>query len=213
MAHTPPGNTRKKVLRYMRRRLEKGTPPSVREVQEAFGFRSVESARAHLEALVGEGSLVKRKGEARGYRLPGGILGGEREWMRVPLVGRVQAGGWTEAVEGAEGCLVMPARSPDDDAYFALRVHGESMTGAGILPGDVVIVHRQGTARSGDVVVALLEDEATVKTLRLRGQRVVLEPANPDFEPLMPDPAALLILGKVVEVRRYLDGVPLEEWM
>lgn len=80
------------------------------------------------------------------------------------------------------------------------------MTGAGIFPGDVVIVRAQATAASGDVVVALVEDDATVKTLRLRRGRVELHPANPDFHPIVPATGACRILGKVIEVRRILDG-------
>ena len=88
---------------------------------------------------------------------------------------------------------------------FALRVQGESMTGAGILPGDIAIVRSQPTANSGDIVVALIDDEATVKTLRLRGGRVELHPENPDFEPIIPAPGECVILGKVIETRRYVE--------
>ncbi|UCG53847.1 MAG: repressor LexA [Candidatus Latescibacterota bacterium] len=88
---------------------------------------------------------------------------------------------------------------------FALRVHGESMTGAGILPGDIVIVRSQPTAQSGDVVVALIGDEATVKRLRLRRGRIELHPENPAFEPIIPGPNECTILGKVIETRRFLE--------
>jgi repressor LexA len=79
------------------------------------------------------------------------------------------------------------------------------MTGAGILPGDIVIVRRQATARSGEIVVALVGDEATVKRLRIRGKRVELHPENPDFEPLVPGPDEMTLLGKVIEVRRSME--------
>ena len=109
------------------------------------------------------------------------------------------------ASEHPDGYLpVQSARGRDE--LFALRVRGESMRDAAILPGDVVIVHRQESALSGEIVVALVEDEATVKRLKLRAGRIELHPANPAFEPIVPDPAQVRILGKVIEVRRYLEG-------
>jgi len=200
MGKTPPGQTRERVFRHVRNRLAAGSPPTVREVQQAFGFRSVQSAREHLEALVGEGRLAKDEGKARGYRLPGG----EPPPVRVPLVGRVAAGALDAAIEDFDDYV--PVRTHLDSAeLFGLRVHGESMTGAGILAGDVVIVRRQATARTGDIVVALVGDEATVKRLRLRGRRVELLPENPAYEPIVPDPAEVRLLGKVIEVRRFLE--------
>ncbi len=200
MSRTPRGETRSRILEFMRRRIAAGEPPTVREVQQAFGFRAVESARAHLRALVQAGQLVHLPGRARGYRLPEPV--GALSW--VPLLGRVQAGALSDAIEAPEGYV--PVRAQDaGKAHFALRVVGWSMVGAGILPGDLVIVRRQPTAHSGEIVVALVGDEATVKTLRLRGGQVVLEAQNPDFPPIFPDPESLRILGKVVEVRRYLE--------
>ncbi len=201
MAYTTPGETRRRVYRWVRERLLAGEPPTVREVQRRFGFRAVETARGHLEALVREGLLAKAPGKARGYRLPGDPP------RLVPLLGRVPAGKLEAAVEDPEGWLPVGARPAGED-LFALRVRGESMTGAGILPGDIVVVRRQETARPGEIVVALVGDEATVKVFRRRGRRVVLEPANPAFEPIVPDPRELRILGRVVEVRRYLGESP-----
>ena len=202
MGRTPPGRTRERVLHFVRRRLLLGRPPTVRDVQRAFGFRAVETARQHLEALVREGRLAKERGVARGYRLR---PEGGTPTVLVPLLGRVQAGELTTAVEDLESYLpVRSRRSPDE--LFGLRVRGESMTGAGILPDDVVIVRRQPTASSGDLVVALVDDEATVKRLRRRGRRVELHPENAAFEVIVPDPKELRILGVVLEVRRYLEG-------
>jgi repressor LexA len=208
MAHTPPGKTRERVFRFMRDRLLDGRPPTVREVRDALGFRAVESARAHLSALVEEGRLVKKPGRARGYALPETVGQGGVPRL-VPLLGRVPAGPTDLAVEDVERYL--PSRAAAGDELFALRVRGDSMRDAGILDGDVVIVRRQPTASSGSIVVALIGDEATVKTLYVhdggpgRG-RIELRPANPDYRPIVPDPDELQILGKVVEVRRYLEG-------
>jgi len=200
---TPPGQTRRQIHRFVRERLLEGRPPTVREVQQAFGFRSVQSAREHLETLVAEGKLSKVPGKARGYRLPRGGDAGPA--TLVPLLGRVQAGDLTTAVEDPDGGYLAVQTRAAGDELFALRVRGESMSGAGILPGDVVIARRQPTASSGDVVVALVGDEATVKTLRRRGRRIELHPHNPDFEPIVPDPAEVVLLGKVIEVRRFLE--------
>jgi len=206
MGRTPPGQTRERIFRFVRDRLLRGLPPTVREVRDAFGFRSVQTAREHLEALVAEGRLTKDGGKARGYRLA--ALGGGRPArppVLVPLLGRVPAGPLDLAVEDHEDYLTVRTRHAPDE-LFGLRIHGESMTGAGILPGDVVIVRRQADAADGDIVVALVGDEATVKRLRRRRRRIELLPENPDFEPIVPEPGSVRLLGKVIEVRRVLEG-------
>lgn len=203
MAHTTPGETRARVLAFMRDRIRAGDPPTTREVQEHFGFKAVQSARQHLEALVAAGRLAKEPGRARGYRLPGTAPStGPR---LVPILGRVHAGELSEAIEAPEGYLPVDHRA-DDETLFALRVEGESMTGAGILPGDIVVVRRQEKARDGAIVVALVREEATVKRLRLRGRRLELHAENPAFAPIIPTPDTdVRILGQVVEVRRRLE--------
>lgn len=202
MAFTEPGQTRDKVFRFVRERLLAGSPPTVREVQEAMGFKAVESARRQLDGLVAEGRLAKTPGLSRSYRLA--ERGGRtRPPKLVPLVGRVQAGGWHAAIETPDGWVALDGDVRGEE-FFALEVRGDSMTGAGILAGDVVIVRRQAKAETGDVIVALVGDEATVKTLRRRGRRVELVPANPAYPVLTPEPADLEILGKVVEIRRRL---------
>jgi repressor LexA len=200
MGRTPAGQTRERIYRFVRERLLGGFPPTVREVKEAFGFRSVQTAREHLEALVDEGRLTKEAGKARGYRLGGD----SRSTRLVPLLGRVPAGPLNIATEDLEGYLPIQGHRSDDD-LFGLRVRGESMTGAGILPGDIVVVRRQPAADSGDIVVALIGGEATVKRFRIRRNRVELHPENPAFEAIIPDPSELTLLGKVIEVRRYLE--------
>jgi repressor LexA len=201
MGRTPPGETRERIFRFVRERLLSGRPPTVRDVQRAFGFRAVQTAREHLEGLVSDGRLGKEPGRARGYRL-GDDGRDEAPTVLVPLLGRVPAGPLDAAIEDLEGYVPVRTRhSPDD--LFGLTVHGESMTGAGILPGDVVVVRRQPTAQSGEIVVALIDDEATVKRLRFRGRRAELHPENPDYEVLVPDDMTLL--GKVIEVRRDLE--------
>jgi repressor LexA len=201
MPATPPGETRARVLEFVQKRILEGRPPTIREVQRAFRFRAVETARAHLEALVREGRLAKREGESRGFELP--LPRVSRSLRLVPVLGRVQAGALSTAVEDLEGYVPVESRNPDD--VFALRVRGESMTGAGIFPGDLVLVRRQDAARTGEIVVALVEDEATVKRLRLSGRRIELHPENPAFPVIVPNPGECRILGKVIEVRRNLE--------
>lgn len=204
-------SSREKVLGFVRQRLMEGRSPTVREVQAALGFRAVQSAKEHLDRLVAEGRLSRASGVSRGYRLP--ELADRRTALRlVPILGRVQAGLLSPAAEDHEGYVALETRrvggKSHQDPWFALKVRGESMTGVGILPGDLVIVRRQSTASSGDIVVALVGEEATVKTLRMKPGRVELHPANPDFETIVIQaPEEVSILGKVVEVRRSLDEV------
>lgn len=233
MPKTPPGQTRGRIFRFVEKRLLRGDSPSLREIRDHFGFRAVETVRSHLAALVDEGRLLKKPGRARGYLLPADrtpsraappppisfddhrfipsgpeeeeLFERRRGFSPVPLLGEVAAGGFEEAVENPDGDLLVEiphSRDPSD--YFALRVRGESMTGAGILEGDLVIVERRTEAVSGQIVVALVEDEATVKRLHLDGNRLELRPENPAFEVLRPPPDRCRILGKVVEVRRRL---------
>ena len=205
MAHTPPGMTRERVYRYVRQRLLEGDAPTIREVQRAMGLSAVESARSHLSALVEQGRLAREPGRARGYRLPQDEAAQGPPPVMVPLLGQVQAGDLNEALEAPDGFLPVQSRHPAGE-LFALTVRGRSMTGAGILPGDVVIVRRQPRAENGQVVVAMVGGEATVKTLKLRRGRPELWPANPRFKPIRPDPEQLIVLGRVIEVRRFLPA-------
>jgi repressor LexA len=181
-----------------------GQPPTVREVQVAFGYKSVESARMHLDELVRDGLLTKTPGKSRSYRLAGAA---PRPSRMVPLLGHVQAGKPSTAIEEVDEYLPVDSDRAEGAELFALRVHGDSMIGVGILPDDIVVVRRQPEAAPGDIVVALvtgIEPEATVKTLRRRNRSWYLEAANPKYEPIVPEPSALRILGKVIEVRRLL---------
>lgn len=208
---TPPGETRESIYQFMRDRLLDGKPPTVREVQARFGFKAVQTAQAHLEQLVAEGRLNKElgefKGRARGYSLPESSVDYAKPTVFAPLLGHIQAGGLQAAIEDREGMVPVQrgSRRAGSESLFALRVHGESMIGIGILPSDIVIVRAQPTAEAGDVVVALVGDEATVKTLRKQRGKIVLQPENPSFAPIVLNPDECTILGKVIEVRRYLD--------
>lgn len=197
MGRTPAGQTRERIYRFMRERLLGGRSPTVREVQERFGFKAVQSAREHLERLVEEGRLDKQANQARGYRLPGRNV----VMAMVPVLGRVPAGPVDLAVEDLEGYVSFDGEGDD---LFGLHVKGDSMRDAGILDGDLAIVRKQSDARTREIVVALVGEEATVKTLRRFGRRIELHPANPAYVPIVPDPGELSLLGKVIEIRRTL---------
>jgi repressor LexA len=202
---TPAGQTRERIFEFVRQRLLEGRPPTVREVRDAFQFKAVQTAKEHLDNLVAEGRLSQLMGKARGYRLPTGPALDPPTTL-IPLLGRVQAGPLTMAVEDIEGYV--PVQSRVSGELFALTVQGKSMIDAGILPGDVAIVRHQPTANAGDIVVALVEDEATVKRLKFKRGRVELHPENKSFDPIVPDPDQLIILGKVVEIRRNTEIPP-----
>ena len=184
---------------------EHGYPPSVREIGAAVGLKSPSTVHFHLKGLEEAGILVKAEGKTRAITLAGAARPvaeeehGERD--RVPVLGNVAAGSPILAEECVEDYLAFDTEGLEGE-HFALRVRGESMLYAGILPDDLVVVHRQQQARSGDIVVALIGDEATVKTLRLRDGQVWLMPENPAYEPI--DGTFAQILGRVVAVvRRY----------
>ena len=207
---TPPGETRELIYQFMRDRLLAGKPPTVREVQARFGLKAVQSAQAHLDQLVAEGRLTKSLGDykshARGYGLPESSVDYAPTPVFAPLLGAIQAGGLQAAIEDREGMVpvVRGSRRSGSEKLFALRVRGQSMKDAGLLPGDMVIVRVQATANPGDIVVALVGDEATVKTFKTRRGKIVLQPENPDFEEMVFDPGEVQILGRVIEVRRTI---------
>lgn len=199
--------TRERIYAYVQDRLRQGDPPTVREIRDAVGLRAVQSVQVHLDILRAEGRLqappVSNQGRrrARSVRLPGTPAPA----AMVPLLGRVQAGTPTWAAEDADGFVPVSGRA-SPEGLFALRVRGDSMRDAGILDGDVVLVRRGVPADDGDVVVALVDDEATVKTLRRGAAGPELHPANPAFAVIKPPPALLTLLGRVVEVRRVLEA-------
>ena len=180
---------------------EYGYPPSVREIGQAVGLKSPSTVHFHLRGLEQAGAIAKAEGKTRAISLPGGTR--KREAAppagRVPVVGNVAAGAPILAEECVEDYLPFDTGGREGE-HFALRVRGESMLNAGILPGDLVVVHQQEDARSGQIVVALFEDEATVKTLRRKDGHTWLMPENPDYEPIDGDGAR--ILGRVVGVVR-----------
>ena len=186
---------------------EHGYPPTVREIGDAVGLASPSTVHAHLANLERAGLLRRDPTKPRAIELIGRRRGEASAVPRLPLLGRIAAGGPLLAEEAVEEEIAVP-EPLGRNADFLLRVKGESMIEAGILDGDIVVVRRQDDARGGDIVVALVgddetADEATVKTFhREKDGRVRLQPENSALEPLYPE--HVQILGKVTGVFRSL---------
>ena len=216
----------KEIFNYIHERVEGGFPPTVREVGNRFGF-SEKAAHDHLNALAKKGYITREDGKPRAIKIKIGtppsvkvadvlrskeaysaleesMAENQRGIVEIPVYGHVQAGTPLMAYENIEGTLPIPTRLVGDDECFALRIIGSSMVGAGILEDDFVIVKSQPNAEPGDIVVALVEDEATVKRLFIEGDKIRLQPENPDFKPSIVDAENVLIIGKVVGVHRKI---------
>lgn len=184
---------------------ENGYPPSVREVSAAVNLKSPSTSYFHMKRLEELGYIKKTGGKTRAISLPRRPTAVAEEldpvMDRVPVLGTVAAGSPILAEENVEEYLKFDTDGMTGE-HFALRVRGESMLYAGIMPDDLVVVHRQEHFRNGDIVVALFEDEATVKTYRLERGHLWLMPENPEYSPINGDGCSLL--GKVIAVlRRY----------
>ena len=184
------------ILNYIRDRIDDGLPPSVREICAALDIKSTSTAHKYLGELQERGLIEKSSHLNRAITLP------DDRSIRVPLVGTVTAGQPILAVEEIEGYIPFRSRSLYSKDRFALRVQGESMIDAGILDGDIVIIRRTPAAENGDIVVALVEDEATVKRFYKEAGHYRLQPENDTMEPIIVD--SVSILGRVISlVREY----------
>ncbi|HET6655704.1 MAG TPA: transcriptional repressor LexA [Gammaproteobacteria bacterium] len=176
------------VLAFIREMMTaRGMPPTRAEIAAHFGFRSPKAAEDHLRALARNGAIDLLPGTSRGIRLRADPAGEGDDQQQLPLVGRVAAGAPILAVEHIEDRYRVDPRLFRPQAHYLLRVHGESMIDAGIFDGDLLAVHRKAEAANGQIVVARLDDEVTVKRFRRRGNQVELLPANPDFDPIRVD--------------------------
>lgn len=185
---------RQKILDFIRQYTEEhGFPPSVREIGRAVGIRSTRAVKYHLDILVQQGTLERAANKARS------VTTGSSAYA-LPLVGRIAAGSPVLAVENIESQVSL-SRFRN---CFLLRVHGDSMTGAGIIDGDMVIVRQQEGARNGEIVAAMIGDEATVKRFERRKDRITLYPENPDFKPIVvrKDQGEFHVIGAVVGLLR-----------
>ena len=189
-------DTQRSILGLIAERIEaEGVPPSQTEIARAMGFNSVRAAQYHLEALERAGAIERRPGRARGIRLlvdsqplqPAPVADGDA--LRLPVLGRVAAGAPIGADIGSDDFVLLDRVffSPAPD--YLLKVQGDSMRDEGIFDGDLIGVHRTRDARSGQIVVARIDDEVTVKLLKIGSDRIRLLPRNPDYAPIdvLPD--------------------------
>jgi len=184
-----------------------GFPPTLREIGEAFGFSSTNAVLAVLDALERKGYIHRHPSMARGIELVGELPPGAEGVRVVPILGRVRAGQPLLAQENLEGTLAVSRAFVPPGKAFALKVEGDSMAGAGILDGDYVIALCQPTAHKGDIVVAVLGEEATVKRYMPEEDKIVLMPENPQYAPIVVDasfPEEFRIAGRVVALMRRI---------
>ncbi len=190
--------TQKKIYEFLAERAQKGVPPTVREIGAAVGLKSPSSVQVNLDALEDAGYIERDPMHKRSIK----IMSTDRPATQVPILGTVTAGMPILAVEAIEGYIPFPAENAPDEPLFALRVKGDSMINAGILSGDIIIAKKTPVAENGEIVVALIDDEATVKRFYKENGHFRLQPENDLYAPIISD--TLIILGKVVSlVRSY----------
>ena len=212
----------REIFNYIQSRIKEGYPPTIREIGSKFGF-SEKAAHDHLNALEKKKYIDREEGKPRaisilkeadpkletskwleGQNANPALVDIKRDIIEIPIFGRVAAGTPLLASQNIEGTLPIPTRMVNNHECFALRIIGSSMVGAGILEGDFVIVRRQANADPGDIVVALVDDEATVKRFYIDGERVRLQPENPAIEPILFNTNDVMILGKVIGLHREI---------
>lgn len=180
------GDTQAKILAYIEKAtLQKGYPPSVREICDATGLKSTSTVHGHLIRLEKKGLLYRDSMKPRAISVPSDHQMYRTEMINVPIVGRVSAGTPILATENIEDYIALPQSMLGEGEHYVLGVRGESMIEAGIMDGDYVVVRKQPTAYNGDIVVAMVEDDATVKRFYRENGHFRLQPENPTMEPII----------------------------
>ena len=195
------------ILEYMKNEiLNRGFPPSVREICEAVHLKSTSSVHSHLETLEKNGYIRRDPTKPRAIEMVDDNFNlVRRETVNVPIIGKVSAGQPLLAVENIDGYFPIPSEYMPNNKTFMLVVQGDSMINAGIFNGDYVIVEQQQTAENGQKVVALVEDSATVKTFYKEDGHIRLQPENDTMEPIIVEQDQFFqILGKVIGVFRFM---------
>jgi repressor LexA len=198
--------SQKRVLSFItKRQKNQGSPPTIREIAEHFGYKSTNNARQHLRLISRKGYIRLIPGKARGIEVIRGLFGkdSDQEGQRVPLVGSVAAGKPITAFENIEDYITLDKNMFKGPGLFTLRVQGESMKGIGILDGDIAIISQQSAAETGDIVVALIEGEATLKRYIRQNRHIIFRAENPDFQ----DITIPLERGDEVHIAGKLIGV------
>lgn len=203
MAYGKISKKQTEILEYIKNEImNKGYPPSVRDICEAVNLKSTSSVHAHLETLEKNGYIRRDPTKPRAIEIVDDNFNlARREVVNVPLVGTVAAGQPLLAVQNVESYFPIPAEYLPNKQTFMLKVKGESMINAGILDGDSVLVEQQNNARNGDMVVALIDESATVKTFYREDGYIRLQPENDTMDPIIVH-GDLIILGKVIGVIR-----------
>lgn len=195
------------ILKFISRYAEtSGYPPTIREIAESFGLASTKGVKAQLDALERKGLLRRRGRGARALEVVGAR---KRSNARaVPVLGRVPAGPPTLAIEEMEGEFLLDSSLVSGEGCFLLHISGESMIEESILDGDYALVKPQPVAENGDIVVAMIDGEATLKRFHRDGEKIVLEPANRSMKPLVVQKGGgreMSIVGKVIAVLRLFE--------
>ncbi|MBQ9860939.1 MAG: transcriptional repressor LexA [Clostridia bacterium] len=190
----PLNEKQQKMLAFLKERIRTGVPPTVREICAAAGIKSTSTVHNYLQKFQEAGYIDRDTGLTRSIRMPGESV------SHVPLLGKVTAGLPILAIEEVEDYVPYSGGGYPTEELFALRVSGTSMLNAGILDRDIVIVHKTPAANNGDIVVALVGDEATVKRIYFERDHIRLQPENDAFEPIIVKEA--IVLGKVVSLLR-----------
>ena len=195
----------KEILEYIKSQiLERGFPPAVRDICEAVHLKSTSSVHSHLETLEKNGYIRRDPTKPRAIEiLDDSFNFMRREMVNVPIIGRVAAGEPILAEQNIENYFPIPMEYMPNNQTFILKVKGESMINAGILDGDFVIVEQRSTARNGEMIVALIEDGATVKTFYKEDGYIRLQPENDTMDPIIV--TDVQIIGKVIGTFRFFD--------
>lgn len=200
----PRGDNQQRILEYIKSEIaSKGYPPSVREIANAVGLKSTSTVHGHLQRLEKRGLLHRDAMKPRAMEVTGDAsLPRAGITTAVPVVGHVTAGQPILAEENLDEYIALPEMLLGDGEHFVLKVHGDSMIEIGILDGDHIIVRRQQEANNGDIVVAMIDDSATVKRFFKEAGHYRLQPENHDMAPIIVD--HVTILGKVVSLYRVI---------